>query len=254
MKKSTWIILILALVLGLTACGGGSAQPEEQTACADVERYLREVIDSDAVINSCMVERTESDEDGTHVLCRTEFTVGGETTGGEIRLLYTRHGSGWELQNCRAALDDAAGAKVSLSKPQEFEGHSYCVYHLERIHSWEDAAAFCEDRGGHLATITSAEENAFLYSIIRKCGLCTAYFGLSDAEQEGEWKWITGEPLDYTNWNTGEPNNSGSGENEAAFDFLDNTGRWNDGKIGVAQGGNAFVCEWDSVVQTDAQG
>jgi murein DD-endopeptidase MepM/ murein hydrolase activator NlpD len=62
---------------------------------------------------------------------------------------------------------------------------------------------------GHLATITSKGENEF---IISKFGTSDYYLGgfqpAGGAEPAGGWRWVTGEPWSYTNWDTsGEPNN-----------------------------------------------
>ena len=46
-----------------------------------------------------------------------------------------------------------------------------------------------------LATITSKEEDEFLYSYITDMGYDSALFGLSDTEQDNEWTWVTGETL-----------------------------------------------------------
>ncbi len=72
---------------------------------------------------------------------------------------------------------------------------------------------------GYLATITSAEENDFIYSKIDGVG----WIGASDAKQQGKWIWETGPEAgrqfwqgtsngysvngQYANWNYGEPNN-----------------------------------------------
>lgn len=124
--------------------------------------------------------------------------------------------------------------------------HTYQIFDMEDIQSWDDAKAYCEAQGGHLATITSKEENDFIYSYLQSCGLKTAYFGFSDAENEGDWVWVTGEDVDYTNWYPNEPNDTDGGEDEAAFYFVDDSGRWFDGTMGVSNGGCAFVCEWES--------
>lgn len=105
-----------------------------------------------------------------------------------------------------------------------------------------DAAASQKLYGlqGYLATITSKEENDFIWTKTKGVG----WIGASDAEEEGKWKWVTGpekgtyfwngngsgSPVNaaYSNWNTGEPNNSG-GEHYAHITF--NVGiasSWND--------------------------
>jgi len=65
---------------------------------------------------------------------------------------------------------------------------------------------------GHLATVTSAEENAFLQSSFESKFIPTpydggpgdiAYIGLHKVN--GEWQWVTGEPFSYSNWHPGDP-------------------------------------------------
>lgn len=35
------------------------------------------------------------------------------------------------------------------------------------------------------------------------------YIGLSDISDTEQFYWVDGAPIDYTNWNSGEPNESG---------------------------------------------
>ena len=64
-----------------------------------------------------------------------------------------------------------------------------------------------------------------------------ATFGLTDVDREGTFIHVTGEKVAYTNWNAGEPNNSGGGEDFVQFAA---GGKWND----IAWK-NCFICEWD---------
>lgn len=123
-----------------------------------------------------------------------------------------------------------------------FFGHYYMLYN--DADSFDSAQQKCVERGGHLATITSAEENNFLYSYIVSRGIKNAYFGFTDAEAEGQWKWVTGETVSYTNWHRGEPNEESSRDDYAMFYYKFTDGTWNDCDfLGLA--GNYYICEWD---------
>jgi len=51
------------------------------------------------------------------------------------------------------------------------------------------------------------------------------WMGLTDQDLEGTFKWVTGEPLSYSNWASGEPNDYNG--NEDWVEMYDN-GTWND--------------------------
>lgn len=92
--------------------------------------------------------------------------------------------------------------------------------------SWDEAKTAAESMtfggaSGYLATLTSAEEDAFVASF---AAASDAWFGASDLATDGIWEWVTGEAWSYTNWNSGEPN-GGTGENCAHY-FVGTT--WND--------------------------
>lgn len=115
------------------------------------------------------------------------------------------------------------------------------------VDTWEAAQQYCESLGGHLATITSQEENDYIYKVVRDAGYTSAYFGLTDVDTEGTWKWITGEPLSYQNWHKGEPNSENQNEDYAMFYYKYSDGTWNDGDFGgrTVSSGRVFICEWD---------
>ena len=89
------------------------------------------------------------------------------------------------------------------------------------------ATNISEANGGHLAVITSQEENDLLSGfLVTQCAL----IGLSDYNTEGNFVWATGEPLEYTNWATSQPNND-SGNQDCVV--LCNDG-WNDSHCEIA--------------------
>ena len=102
--------------------------------------------------------------------------------------------------------------------------------------TWDDAKAYCESLDGYLATVTSQEEQNWIWNTLYpyRCN-----FGATDAEEEGVWKWVTGEPWDYTNWDAGEP---GGGINENIIEWFSANGRWHDAPENWEIG---FVCEYE---------
>lgn len=136
------------------------------------------------------------------------------------------------------------------SEVVEFNGHYYQVY--DTPVTWDEAKAHCESLGGHLATITSDEENSFIKNLISS-GTKNAYWlGASDVEEEGVWKWITGEPFEFTDWGSGEPNNDSDEDYlELLIKAFNYQSKWNDSASSAGGGmvslqNHGFICEWDN--------
>ena len=128
-------------------------------------------------------------------------------------------------------------------------GHGYLVVVSGTI-DWTDADAFANARGGHLVTITTAEENGFVAALAVDAGGWAYGAGPwmggfqppGSVEPDGGWSWITGEPWSYTSWQPGEPNNEGN-ENYLGF-YGDAGGGWND--VAVNDGHvYAYVIEFE---------
>ncbi len=137
-------------------------------------------------------------------------------------------------------LQQGTNAQVSsktTSIKENFNGHEYEL--IEEYKTWNEAKIDCESRGGYLVTITSQEENDFIEGLH---GSNIIYIGLTDEVTEGEWQWVTGEALTYTNWNTGQPDNSGGAQNYGLI-FGSANGLWSDAPGTVAI---YYVCEFES--------
>lgn len=122
-------------------------------------------------------------------------------------------------------------------------GNSYAYYPYAV--TWNQAKEKCESFGGHLVTVTSAEEQAVVAQLAAKAGK-TVWIGATRGS-ENSYSWVTGENSGYKNWAENEPNNYGGIENCAAMYA---GGTWNDlaPDSGSAKG---FICEWEGYV-TDA--
>lgn len=101
-------------------------------------------------------------------------------------------------------------------------GHWYRAIACPKGITWTQADKLARGQNGYLATVTSAEENNFVFGLIkapifftdngtdRSAGAGPAIGGyqLDGAkEPDGSWCWVTGEAWNYTNWFPGQPNN-----------------------------------------------
>ncbi|MBR1752398.1 MAG: C-type lectin domain-containing protein [Ruminococcus sp.] len=137
----------------------------------------------------------------------------------------------------------ALGGTVIPDDAAEFESHYYKIYNdlsgFDKA-SFEKAQKLCEKRGGHLAVITSEQEDAFLKRLCDDKGYSDVFFGLSYSGDK--WKWVNGEKLSYTNWAQDKPNGK-KAETYGQYSSLYSDGKWNNGIF--SQDGIAYICEWD---------
>ena len=125
------------------------------------------------------------------------------------------------------ALDPAKGKLTFMGA---INGHGY--YRSTGKLQWQSARDISRSIGvnGHLATITSDEETNLIFNQIKNSGY-SPWIGLSSTGRQGRFRWVNGEPLAYTNWAPGEPNNfGGSNRNitEPYVRLIDTSGTWND--------------------------
>ena len=130
-----------------------------------------------------------------------------------------------------------------------FDNHTYKFF--EEVVDWHTAKKNCENIGGHLATITSSEEQYFIESLLPESHEYY-WLGGSDEDDEGNFTWITGEPFIYTNWCVNNPNVGGTEDylgmmaRRVYFDgSYQERGWWNDFGEGSGSTDGGYICEWD---------
>ena len=123
-------------------------------------------------------------------------------------------------------------------------GNSY--QRIDTQMDWHSAKSYCESQGGHLATITSQQENDFIGQNFIVSGVYDhLWLGTTDEADESTWRWVTGENWDFTYWNNDEPN-GGTSENYLEMRHFAHDSRlyvWNDYPNSREF---SFVCEWES--------
>jgi len=120
-------------------------------------------------------------------------------------------------------IDEIFGTSVS------YGGSNY--YLSNSNYNWELANELAYSLGGHLVTINSIDENAFLQILSANSpwiGLFQNQNSSDYSEPSGGWEWVNGECLDYQNWSEGEPNNASEMENGEAHAHITPYGTWND--------------------------
>ena len=115
------------------------------------------------------------------------------------------------------------------------------AYVLVEGPSWEEAQANAEKLGGNLVTINSQEENDFLSTFDNGNASDATnwkWIGFTDEEDEGTWKWSSGEEATFEGWTGPQPDdnhssgiNSPNGQDFAKILWGDNPsnyGAWDD--------------------------
>ena len=152
-----------------------------------------------------------------------------------------------DYHECKSLTFTTNVSSYSPVKTVVSKGHMYELY--DKPTSWETAKLVCENKDGHLATITSSEEQKVIESLIRY-GKRTFYnVGATNLENINEWKWVTGESMSYTNWAIGEPNNVANIERYlSVFNNENYLAQWNDTTNASTSGvSNGFICEYDGL-------
>lgn len=112
----------------------------------------------------------------------------------------------------------------------EWNEHSYYAI-LTWGSSWQSSVADAKKRGGYLASITSEAENSFVFELIKNderlwdmhqdgqaFGPWIGTYQEEGAiEPDGGWALVSGEPVTFSSWSEGQPNNHGGNSDVVRF-------------------------------------
>ncbi|NXE75187.1 MRC1 protein, partial [Cochlearius cochlearius] len=89
-----------------------------------------------------------------------------------------------------------------------WERHGFYCYLVGHTSvTFSEAKKTCERSSGYLTSVGDRYEQAYLTSLIGLRSEKYFWIGLSDTEEQGMFKWVTGEGVPYTNWNAAMPGN-----------------------------------------------
>ncbi|MDZ4401673.1 protein kinase [Prosthecobacter sp.] len=137
--------------------------------------------------------------------------------------------------------------------PLVFKGHRYQL--VPGAHPWNTASLLAARMGGHLATLTTQEEQDWAWQTFAKYlparALLTIktrgwWLGGWQPSERDQWHWFTGETFEFTHWGGGQPDITGQGPHRL---WLHDRGDGADcawsSEPSARLGG--FLVEWDSL-------
>ena len=152
-------------------------------------------------------------------------------------------------------LGAAAAAAVSMSALAgdavqwrvEDGGNGHWYSRVEATESWNWHESNCRALGGHLATVTSSAEQAFVGTLNAVSNTWIGGYQIPNSCEPGcGWAWVTGEMWSYQNWDSWAPDNYYPNDNYLHVDTNDN--RWNDQ---VEDSNYPAILEWDADCNSD---
>ncbi len=96
---------------------------------------------------------------------------------------------------------------------------------LDESLTWEEAQVKAQQLGGNLVTINDAAEDQWLKQTFGQDE--SFWMGMTDRDQEGTFRWASGEAVTYTNWAPGEPNDWQGTQDYGRTNFGSNQ-QWDD--------------------------
>ena len=265
MKKNV-IAVMLSLVMAVGSVGTVSVFAAEEGSTTEADSEAEETETSVEIVEEEEPEViTEPDDGNKEQSSDDEETTQSDNTqnpGNDNSASETSQDSEESLELDEEQPDDEEDTSVSdeadpayadywdnydyEAEKVEFNGNYYYFRNcgMRNSYGFDQAEAWCEQEGGHLVTINSPEEEAFIRSEIKKIDVLYGFWiGAYRNNTSESWKWINGEKWNY-------PGTNGSGTSNWPSDAI-RIVYWKDGRI-IGSSLNpdtdepqGFICEWE---------
>ncbi|XP_053322522.1 macrophage mannose receptor 1 [Spea bombifrons] len=118
-----------------------------------------------------------------------------------------------------------------------FRGSCY-LFESSYTRNWAQASLDCLQKGSSLVSVDDATESAFLWYHIEQLSdrVDTFWIGMFKNVEE-QWLWLDNAPVDYVNWNDGEPSDHSS---EECVEMYSTKGTWNNLYCSAYRG---YICK-----------
>ncbi|XP_028678923.2 hepatic lectin-like [Erpetoichthys calabaricus] len=183
-------------------------------------------------------------KNSSHFKNSTQMTV--EQSQKEITDLLKKSIEAWAaLQTTCANTTESSGSSDSPCDANWLAVNESCYYFVLKPKDWYSSKKFCANRKATLVVINGEEEQEF---ITKQHSSKYFWIGLSDTEEEGEFKWEDGTNFTTTTtfWRTGQPDDYNDNEDCIARDT--EKGTWNDVPCNSKY---FFICEKTSLLLDD---
>ncbi|XP_071148854.1 P-selectin-like isoform X3 [Mytilus edulis] len=162
-------------------------------------RFQCDDIPTNSLTNGTVTVKERTIGSTANFICHRGFVLVG-------RKSITCTTSGWDGNIPQCIL-----ANISCPETVAFFRGSKYIFTCN-LATWSNSKANCNVLGGHLTSVETGDENAFLVDVVRLMHkhieqILYAFFwiGLTDNNDEMSYKWLSGEPLNYSDWYQGSP-------------------------------------------------
>lgn len=193
---------------GVVRFANGKFGLKEIERHADRLRNWRETLSSEADILFYACDLAQGPA-GQNLIRKVAELTGADVAASTDRTGHESRGGDWTLEVATGKIE--SGSAFQRRNREEYRGvlvaYDGSDYVLTSGNlTWDEAQAEAVAIGGNLVSINSADEENFLQSTF---GTELFWIGINDVVQEGMFEWVGGDPVTYTNWAPGEPNDFG---------------------------------------------